>query len=67
MERLLAAKANPNGCQSQIYTPLQYGDHNHEDIVKALIKAGASPENKYGVNPELDKKVERMIHQLFTG
>ncbi len=65
VERLLAAKANPNGCQSQIYTPLQYGvDHNHEDIVKALIKAGASPENKYGVNPELDKKVERMIHQL---
>ncbi len=67
VERLLAAKANPNGCQSQIYTPLQYGvDHNHEDIVKALIKAGASPENKYGVNPELDKKVERMIHQLSS-
>ncbi len=65
VKRLLAAKADPCGCQSQIYTPLQYGvDHNHEDIVKALIEAGASPENNYGVNPELDQKVERMIHQI---
>ncbi len=65
VKRLLAANADPCGCQSQFYTPLQYGvDYNHEDIVKALIKAGASPYNNYGVNPELDKKVERMIHQI---
>ncbi len=32
--------------------------------MKALIEAGASPENNYGVNPEFDKTVKRMIHQL---
>ncbi len=68
VKRLLAAKADPNGCQSQMYTPLQYGAYrDREDIVKALIVAGASPDNNnYGVNPELDKKVERMIHQLSS-
>ncbi len=67
VKRLLAANANPCGGQSQIYSPLQYGvDYNHEDIVKALIEAGASPENNYGVNPELDKKVERMIHKISS-
>ncbi len=68
VKRLLAAKADPNGCQSQMYTPLQYGAYRDRgDIVKALIVAGASPDNNnYGVNPELDKKVERMIHQLSS-
>ncbi|XP_050958990.1 uncharacterized protein LOC127160394 [Labeo rohita] len=67
VKRLLAAKANPNGYQSQIFTPLQYAvDHYREDIVKALIEAGASPVRNYGVKPELDKKVERMIHQLSS-
>ncbi len=67
VKRLLAAKADPNGCQSQMYTPLQYGAYRDcEDIVKALIEAGASPDNNYGRHPEFDKKVERMIHQLSS-
>uniref|UniRef100_A0A8C2FL46 Uncharacterized protein n=2 Tax=Cyprinus carpio TaxID=7962 RepID=A0A8C2FL46_CYPCA len=67
VKRLLAAKANANGQGLQILTPLQCAvDRDREDIVKALIEAGASPTNNYGVNPELDKKVERMIHQLSS-
>ncbi|XP_050971448.1 uncharacterized protein LOC127168547 isoform X1 [Labeo rohita] len=67
VKRLLAAKANPNGLGLQILSPLQCAvDCDREDIVKALIEAGASPEVNYGVNPELDKKVERMIHQLSS-
>ncbi|XP_073692989.1 uncharacterized protein [Garra rufa] len=67
VKRLLAAKANPNGFELQILSPLQCAvDRDREDIVKALIEAGASPLRNYGVNPELDKKVERMIHQLSS-
>ncbi len=67
MERLLAAKANPNGYNLQLFTPLQCAvDRDREDIVKALIEAGASPESNYRMNPELDKKVERMLHQLSS-
>uniref|UniRef100_A0A8C1JP78 Uncharacterized protein n=1 Tax=Cyprinus carpio TaxID=7962 RepID=A0A8C1JP78_CYPCA len=67
VKRLLAAKANPNGQGLQILSPLQCAvDRDREDIVKALIEAGASPERNYGMNPELDKKVERMIHQLSS-
>ncbi|XP_051756599.1 uncharacterized protein LOC127516227 isoform X1 [Ctenopharyngodon idella] len=67
VKRLLSAKANPNGHGLQIFTPLQYAvDHGHEDIVKALIEAGASPLRNYGMNPELDKKVERMICHLSS-
>ncbi len=67
VKRLLAANANPDGNEPQIFTPLQYGAYrDREDIVKALIEAGASPESNYGVNPEFDKKVERMIHQISS-
>uniref|UniRef100_A0A8C2KQQ0 Protein kinase domain-containing protein n=1 Tax=Cyprinus carpio TaxID=7962 RepID=A0A8C2KQQ0_CYPCA len=67
VKRLLAAKANPDGYQLQLFTPLQCAvDQGSEDIVKALVEAGASPVRKFGVNPELDKKVERMIHQLSS-
>uniref|UniRef100_A0A8C2FTV6 Uncharacterized protein n=1 Tax=Cyprinus carpio TaxID=7962 RepID=A0A8C2FTV6_CYPCA len=67
VKRLLAAKANPNGQGLQILTPLHCAvDRDREDIVKALIEAGASPETNYGVNPEVDKKVERMIRQLSS-
>ncbi|XP_026124100.1 uncharacterized protein LOC113106417 [Carassius auratus] len=67
VERLLAAKANPDGYELQIFTPLQCAiDQDREDIVKALIEAGASPEINYGVNPELDKKVEKMICGLSS-
>ncbi|XP_051756606.1 uncharacterized protein LOC127516229 isoform X2 [Ctenopharyngodon idella] len=67
VKRLLAAKANPNGQGLQIFTPLQCAvDHDREDIVKALIEAGASPVMNYGANSELDKKVERMILQLSS-
>ncbi len=49
-----------------MFTPLQCAvDRDREDIVKALIKAGASPESNYGRHPKLDKKVERMIFHLF--
>ncbi len=65
VKRLLAAKAKPGGNEPQILTPLQCAvDRDREDIVKALIEAGALPENNYGRHPELDKKVERMIHQI---
>ncbi len=65
VKRLLAAKANPDGLQ--IFTPLQCAVyHDREDIVKALIEAGASPGMNYGMNSELDKKVERMIHQISS-
>uniref|UniRef100_A0A8C1QFT6 Uncharacterized protein n=1 Tax=Cyprinus carpio TaxID=7962 RepID=A0A8C1QFT6_CYPCA len=67
VKRLLAAKADPDGQGLQMFTPLQWAVyHDYEDIVKALIEAGASPETNYGVNPELDKKVERMIRQLSS-
>ncbi|XP_016346136.1 serine/threonine-protein kinase PAK 2-like [Sinocyclocheilus anshuiensis] len=67
VERLLTGKANPNGYQLQIFTPLQCAvDQDREDIVKALIEAGASPIINHGVNPELDKKVKRMIRQLSS-
>ncbi len=67
VKRLLAAKADPNGHGLQILSPLQCAvDRDREDIVKALIEAGASPESNYGMNPELDKKVERMINQLSS-
>ncbi|XP_016099456.1 uncharacterized protein [Sinocyclocheilus grahami] len=65
VKRLLAAKADPDGFQ--LFTPLQCAvDCDREDIVKALIEAGASPERNYGVNPELDKKLERMICRLSS-
>ncbi len=65
VKRLLAANANPDGNESQIFTPLQCAVyHDREDIVKAFIEAGASPENNYRRHTEFDKKVERMIHQI---
>ncbi|XP_077057994.1 uncharacterized protein LOC143710750 [Siphateles boraxobius] len=67
VKSLLAAKANPDGHGLQMFTPLQCAvDHDREDIVKALIKAGASPVRNYGVNPDVDKKVERMICHLSS-
>ncbi|XP_073715452.1 uncharacterized protein [Misgurnus anguillicaudatus] len=67
VKRLLAAKANPDGHDLQIYTPLQYAvDYNRDDIVKALLEAGATAINHYGRNPVLDKKVHDMIHQLSS-
>ncbi len=67
VKRLLAANANPDGNEPHTFTPLQYAVYrDSEDIVKALIEAGALPARKYGRHPELDKKVERMIHQLSS-
>nr|XP_055068252.1 uncharacterized protein LOC129449926 isoform X5 [Misgurnus anguillicaudatus] len=67
VKRLLAAKANPDGHDLQIYTPLQYAvDYNRDDIVKALLEAGATAFRNYGVNPVLDKKVHDMIHRLSS-
>ncbi|XP_016368982.1 uncharacterized protein LOC107709092 isoform X2 [Sinocyclocheilus rhinocerous] len=67
VKRLLAAKADPDRHGLIIWTPLQCAvDRGREDIVKALIEAGASPETNYGVKKELDKKVERMIRRLSS-
>lgn len=67
VERLIAAKANPDGHGLQKFTPLQCAVYcGHEDIVKALIEAGASAVKHYGLNPELDKKVETMMCQLYS-
>ncbi|XP_058638210.1 uncharacterized protein LOC131544173 isoform X2 [Onychostoma macrolepis] len=67
VKRVLAANANPDGNELEMFTPLQCAvDQDHEDIVKALIEAAALPERNYGRHPELDKKVERMINQLSS-
>ncbi|KAL1270548.1 hypothetical protein QQF64_029564 [Cirrhinus molitorella] len=67
VKRLIAAKANPDGNELDRFTPLQCAvDRDREDIVKVLIEAPALSEMNYGRNPELDKKVERMIHQLSS-
>ncbi|XP_021333736.1 uncharacterized protein [Danio rerio] len=67
VKRLLAAKADPNGHRLLIFTPLQCAvDNGREDIVKALIEAGASPERNHGKNPDVDKKVERMISEISS-
>ncbi len=67
VKRLLAANADPDGNEPHTFTPLQYAVYrDREDIVKAFIEAGALPARKYGRHPELDKKVERMIHQLSS-
>ncbi|XP_056318409.1 serine/threonine-protein kinase/endoribonuclease IRE1 [Danio aesculapii] len=67
VKRLLAAKANPNGHVLQRFTPLQCAaDFGREDIVKALLEAGASPERNYGRYPHVDKKVKAMIYQLSS-
>ncbi|XP_057192299.1 uncharacterized protein LOC130555814 isoform X2 [Triplophysa rosa] len=67
VKRLLAAKANPDGHDIQIFTPLQYAvDHNRDDIVKALLETGASASRNYGGNPVLDKKMDDMIHRLSS-
>ncbi|KAA0723828.1 Serine/threonine-protein kinase/endoribonuclease ire-1 [Triplophysa tibetana] len=66
LKRLLAAKADPDGCDLQL-SPLQFAvDHNRDDIVKALLEAGATPSRNYGGNPGLDKKMDDMIHQLSS-
>ncbi|XP_052003733.1 uncharacterized protein LOC127658454 [Xyrauchen texanus] len=65
VKRILAAKANPDGHKLQIFTPFQYAvDYSREDIVKALIEAGASAVWNYGRNPALDKKVDNMVNRL---
>ncbi|KAA0723830.1 putative serine/threonine-protein kinase irlD [Triplophysa tibetana] len=66
VKRLLAAKADPDGCDIQL-SPVQFAvDHNCDDIVKALLEAGATPSRNYGGNPGLDKKMDDMIHRLSS-
>ncbi|XP_060791220.1 uncharacterized protein LOC132895057 [Neoarius graeffei] len=68
VRRLIAAKANPNGHQQQIMTPLQLAARNNRvDIFKALIEAGADPEINYRIIPDLDKKVETFMNELPAG
>ncbi|XP_076852140.1 uncharacterized protein LOC143504806 [Brachyhypopomus gauderio] len=66
--RLLAAKANPDGHAVQMTSPLQFAARNdRQDMVKALIDAGAHIERNYGVNPDFDNKVENVIRHLPPG
>ncbi|XP_072542945.1 uncharacterized protein [Salminus brasiliensis] len=68
VRRLLAAKANPDGHQKLLISPLQFAANNdRKDMVKALIEAGASAESGYGVNSDIDKKVESIILQIPPG
>ncbi|KAM9500543.1 uncharacterized protein Hap1MRO34_003968 isoform 1-T2 [Clarias gariepinus] len=68
VRRLIAAKANPNGHQQQTFTPLQFAAHNDRaDMFKALTDAGADPQKNYGINPNLDKKVEELFNKLPSG
>uniref|UniRef100_A0A673KWG1 Probable serine/threonine-protein kinase irlB n=2 Tax=Sinocyclocheilus rhinocerous TaxID=307959 RepID=A0A673KWG1_9TELE len=62
---ILKAKADPNGHGLHVLTPLQYAAFiDREDIVKALIEAGASASSNCGTDPEIDIKMEDMISQL---
>ncbi|XP_017569457.1 uncharacterized protein LOC108437100 isoform X1 [Pygocentrus nattereri] len=68
VKRLLAAKANPDGHQTQFFTPLQFAaDNNREDMVEALIDAGASIDRNYRLHPDIGKKLETIVHRLPSG
>ncbi|XP_056614481.1 uncharacterized protein LOC130429743 isoform X2 [Triplophysa dalaica] len=67
VNRLLAAKADADGYDIQMYSPLQFAvDYNRDDIVKALMKTGATASRNYGRNQALDKKIDNMIHRLSS-
>lgn len=65
VEKLLEAKANPNGCNLQLFTPLQTAAiHDRDDALKMLISAGAMVTLLPFTDPEEaihNKKISQMI------
>ncbi|TNN55370.1 putative serine/threonine-protein kinase irlA [Liparis tanakae] len=70
VEKLLKAKANPNGGNPiQRFTPVQAAAiEDRDDVVKVLISAGAVVTLLPATDPEpdLNKKISRMIHTLAS-
>ncbi|XP_035531483.1 uncharacterized protein LOC118338298 [Morone saxatilis] len=68
--KLLKAKANPNGCGVQPFTPLQTAAINdRDDVMKELISAGALVTIFQVNDPEHithNKKISQMIHNLAS-
>uniref|UniRef100_A0A671YWC2 Uncharacterized protein n=1 Tax=Sparus aurata TaxID=8175 RepID=A0A671YWC2_SPAAU len=70
VEKLLEAKANPNGSNLQVYTPLQTAAiKDREDVVKVLIFAGAVVTPLLATHPQhvtYNKRLIQMIHKLAS-
>lgn len=66
VEKLLEAKADPNGHDKQIFSPLQFAAMNdREDVFKALISAGSLVRLLPPGSPE-NHKIVLMIHDLAS-
>ncbi|XP_029609753.1 probable serine/threonine-protein kinase irlA [Salmo trutta] len=68
VEKLVEGKASHDVRISKKlnYTPIQYAVyHNREAIVRQLIRSGALPEDNYGTDPDIDKRLYEMI-QYFA-
>uniref|UniRef100_A0A671YWC5 Protein kinase domain-containing protein n=1 Tax=Sparus aurata TaxID=8175 RepID=A0A671YWC5_SPAAU len=69
-EKLLKVRANPDGCNLQPFTPLQAAViKDREDVVKALISAGARVTPISPIDPQhvtRNRKISQMIHKLAS-
>ncbi|XP_045921094.1 poly [ADP-ribose] polymerase tankyrase-2-like [Micropterus dolomieu] len=70
VEKLLEAKASPNGCNLHRFTPVQTAAINdRDDVLKLLISAGALVTLLPLTDPEhiiYNKKISEMIHNLAS-
>nr|XP_024000316.1 uncharacterized protein LOC112078255 [Salvelinus alpinus] len=67
VSRLIAAEADPEGTQIQIFTPLQLAANNdREDIVKELMMSGACAERNLKAYPATDQKIASMIKRFSS-
>ena len=70
MEKLLEARANPDRCNLQVYTPLQAAAINdREDVVKVLMSAGAALTELLLIHPQHvtdNEKISQMIHNFAS-
>ncbi|XP_045065920.1 uncharacterized protein LOC121561316 isoform X1 [Coregonus clupeaformis] len=67
VNRLLAAKADPEGTPLQNFTPLQLAANNDRiDIVKELMMSGAFAERNFKAHPATDQKIASMIQKLSS-
>uniref|UniRef100_A0A3B5A8F3 Uncharacterized protein n=1 Tax=Stegastes partitus TaxID=144197 RepID=A0A3B5A8F3_9TELE len=67
VEKLLEAKANPNGLGLPRFTPLQTAAlHDRDDVMKLLISAGASVTLLPPIHLIHNKKIAEMVHRLAS-
>ncbi|XP_071333735.1 uncharacterized protein [Trachinotus anak] len=70
VRKLLEAKANPNGCALQPFTPLQIAAiNNRDDVMKELLSAGAKVTLLPATYPEHmihNRKIAQMIQDLAS-